>query len=125
MTVVSSSVSRPLFGAAVALCLSAVALSDASAQILRGIGKKATDAVERKATQKVDQKIDEAAQKLVDNSFDSVFGAEDKGKGSSSDGKSGSSSKAASAVVRFPAPNFRARNFVPKNIARPTSATTT
>ena len=65
----------------------------ASGQILRGIGRKATEAVERKANQKVDQKIDEAAQKLVDNSFDSVFGSDDKSGGSSSNGKSGGSSR--------------------------------
>lgn len=76
--------------------------TDASAQgILRGIKKKASDAVERKANQKVDQKIDEAAQKLVDRSFDSVFG-DPAGGGSGADGKSGGSSGSARIFAMLP-----------------------
>ena len=81
---------------------SAVTAATAPAQILRGIGRKATEAVERKANQKVDEKIDQAAQKLVDRSFDSVFGADDTGSGSSSDGKPGGSSRVFSMLPNAP-----------------------
>lgn len=97
---------RPsIFSAALAAALVvsvAVIPADASAQgILRGIKKKAGDAVERKANQKVDQKIDEAAQKLVDRSFDSVFGDPADG-GSGSDGKSRGSSGSARIFAMLP-----------------------
>ncbi|MBP6774280.1 MAG: DUF4412 domain-containing protein [Gemmatimonadaceae bacterium] len=75
-----------------------------SAQGLRGLGKKVTDAVEKKANQKVDEKINEATQKLVDNSFDSVFGdgKTDGSAGSGSGGKSGGSSRVFSMMPNAP-----------------------
>jgi len=81
---------------------SVVTAVTASGQILRGIGRKATDAVERKANRKVDEKIDQAAQKLVDRSFDSVFGAEDTGGGANKDGKSGGASRVFSMLPNAP-----------------------
>ena len=59
---------------ALSLTLAAICAPNASAQILKKIGQRATDAVERKAESKVNQKIDQAADRLVNKSFDSVFG---------------------------------------------------
>lgn len=59
---------------AIAAALAGFSAHEAPAQILRKIGQKASDAVERKAEQKVDQKIAEAADRLVNRSFDAVFG---------------------------------------------------
>ncbi|MGV3710632.1 MAG: DUF4412 domain-containing protein [Gemmatimonas sp.] len=79
-----------------ALSSIAVALTAApsSAQILKKIGQRASDAVERKAEAKVNQKIDQAADRLVDKSFESVFGngSSSGGSGSSSGGSGGGGS---------------------------------
>ena len=69
------------------LSLAAICAPSAPAQILKKIGQRATDAVERKAESKVNQKIDQAADRLVDKSFDSVFGSD-----TPSDGKNGAKS---------------------------------
>ena len=75
---------------AVGASFALIDVSPASAQ-LRGLGKRATDAVQRKTEQKLNQKIDEAAQKLVDRSFDTMFGD-----GSDSESGDGKSSKGSS-----------------------------
>jgi len=75
---------RALRTIALSLALAAISAPAASAQILKKIGQRATDAVERKAETKVNQKIDQAADRLVNNSFDSVFGSD-----TPSDGKNG------------------------------------
>lgn len=76
---------------AVSLMVAAAGLVGGSttvqAQILKKIGQRASDAVERKAEQKVNQKIDQAADRLVDKSFESVFGSD-----TPNDGKSGTKS---------------------------------
>jgi hypothetical protein len=60
------------------IALSAVLLTTwstpVSAQVLKKLQQKATDAVERKLDAKVDEKIDQMADKLVNKSFDAVFG---------------------------------------------------
>ena len=74
---------------ALSLSLAAICTSNGSAQILKKIGQRATDAVERKAESKVNQKIDQAADRLVDKSFDSVFGDETPAGGKNSGKASG------------------------------------
>ena len=69
------------------LALGAIGAPSLSAQILKKIQQRASDAVERKTEDKINQKIDKAADRLVNKSFDSVFG-DDK----TSDGKSSNSS---------------------------------
>lgn len=72
-----------------ALVLLAASATPASAQILKKLGDRAKESVERKTEQKINQKIDAATSKLVDRSFDSVFG-DDKGGGSGGGGGGGS-----------------------------------
>lgn len=52
----------------------AIPVGEASAQ-LRGLGRRAQEALERKTEQRVNQKIEEMATKVVDGSFDAIFGA--------------------------------------------------
>jgi hypothetical protein len=72
--------------------------SSARAQLIRGIGRRAADAVERKAEQKIDRKIDEkieqAADRIVNRSFDAIFGPESTGQESKSSGGGGSAAGA-------------------------------
>ncbi len=77
---------------ALSLALGALSAPVASAQILRKIGQRATNAVERKTESKVNQKIDQAADRLVDKSFDSVFGDDTGKNGGKSSGNRGGSS---------------------------------
>lgn len=72
---------------AICLVVCVMIADPASAQILRRLQQKATDAVERKVEQRVDREIEKAADKAVNNSFDAMFGAFD-GSGSA-DGKGG------------------------------------
>lgn len=79
----------------ITLAAVSVPSASASAQILKKIGQRASDAVERKAESKVNQKIDQAADRLVDKSFDSVFGSDtpsDSKSGGKSSGNRGGSS---------------------------------
>jgi hypothetical protein len=71
------------------LALIPLLASTADAQLTGRLGRKISDAVERKAEQKIDQKIEEAAEKWVNRSFDAMF-AEDT-TGAKSSGKSGRS----------------------------------
>jgi hypothetical protein len=71
--------------------LLAMSATTASAQILRGIGRKAADAIERKTEQKIDSEIEKAAERLVERSFESMFGGEDTTGSKNSKGSSRSS----------------------------------
>ncbi|MEP6836357.1 MAG: DUF4412 domain-containing protein [Gemmatimonas sp.] len=70
-------IARPLALSLAIGVLTAASSSVASAQILKKIGQRASDAVERKTESKVNEKIDKAADRLVNKSFDSVFGSDD------------------------------------------------
>ncbi len=83
---------RKIILLSVGISLALVDVSPASAQ-LGGLGKRAKEAVQRKAEQKAGQKIDEAAEKLVNRSFDSIFGD-----GSDSESSGGKSSKGSSRI---------------------------
>lgn len=78
----------------VASAVMSVTATPCDAQILKRIGQKATDALERKAEQKVDEKIEAAAERWVNRSFDAMF-AEDttSAKSSGKSGRSGGSSR--------------------------------
>jgi hypothetical protein len=60
--------------AIIAITFLSLTTIDASAQVLKRLQQKATDAVERKVEQKVDEKIEQLADRLVNNSFDAIFG---------------------------------------------------